>query len=83
MSLINLLKSLIEGGQLNVNDYQVKFATNPFDDFALLREFAISNWIHEKSGEWKLTSLGMQKEDTIGPAFYSNSVKQKMQIEVL
>ncbi len=78
-----MLKSLVEGGVLHVQDYQSKFGSAPFDDFPQLLMMADNGWLAEQSGVWRLTALGMEKEDAIGPSFYSSQIKQKMQVNIL
>lgn len=78
-----ILKSLIDGGRLNDNDYMIKFASRPFDDFPILHELNNKNLIHHNAGLWQLTSQGMEHEDSIGPAFYSQTVKKQIQMKVL
>ena len=78
-----ILKSLIDGSSLNPTDYHNRFSSNPFDEFALLQKLVEHKMLEEKSGHWKLSTKGMENEDLIGPAFYSNNIKNKIKVEIV
>ena len=72
-----LIKSLIDGGRLDANDFKQRFGKDisalPMLDF-LFNE----KWLEQKDGFFRLNERGMEMEDWIGPILFSENVKELM-----
>ena len=73
-----LVKAFTEGGELSIEKYNTLFNANPFDEYDLLKEFEARNWLSKRDHTIKLSAEGMKHEDVIGPALYSEEVKNLM-----
>lgn len=72
-----LIKSLIDGGRLNIIQFKERFNQSIFD-FDIIQSFFDEN-ILEKQGDFiQLSVKGLEMEDWIGPALFSSQVKDRM-----
>ncbi len=74
-----IVKSLCEGGSLNIERYQQKYNQNPWDEFYELEELSKQGLLNENSHLITLNEKGKSLEDVIGPWLYSKEVKEAIQ----
>lgn len=73
-----LVKSLIDGGKLNPEEFTRQFDESVFN-LPIIQELMGKKCLEEKDGFVQLTEIGMEMEDMIGPLFFSENVKALMQ----
>ena len=73
-----LIKSLIDGGQLDMQDFNKEFGKD-ISAVEIIAYLFDKKWIEAKDNYLKLTEIGMEMEDSIGPMLFSNHVKSLMQ----
>ena len=74
-----LLKSLLRVEGLSLADYTARFGTHPSTHFAeAFGEMESLNLIEGDPERWRLTPLGLELTDTIGPWLYSEAVRERM-----
>ena len=73
-----LIKSLIDGGQLDPLVFSQRFNLN-ISELDVMEKFINKKWLEEKEGYFKLSEKGMEMEDMIGPMLFSNQTKALMQ----
>jgi len=73
-----LIKSLLEGTQLNFDAYQQFFGTAALDDFPQLQQLYTMQLTPEDPTQLQLNQAGLELSDVIGPWLYSKNVKEKM-----
>ncbi|MFK7776461.1 MAG: STM4012 family radical SAM protein [Saprospiraceae bacterium] len=73
-----LIKSLIDGGFLNPQEFKKQFGKD-ISEIDILDELFERKWLEEKNGFYQLNERGMELEDMIGPMFFSENVKKMMQ----
>lgn len=71
------IKSLIDGGQLNVSNFKAQFGQSIFD-FEIINELFENKWVEQHDNLVHLTVKGMEMEDYIGPALFSKQIKEQM-----
>ena len=71
-----VIKAITDGGRLSPSQYHQRFKSDVFEDFEMLNALTSEGWLAEKEGFYQLTLKGMCYEDVIGPALYSEPVKQ-------
>ncbi len=72
-----LIKSLIDGGVLYVEDYQRRFNRSVFDD-DIINQLDLLGFLTLGEKVIRLNAQGMENEDRIGPAMFSAGIKQLM-----
>ena len=73
-----LIKSLIDGGKLNVADFQNDFGKDVLS-IGIVNELLENNWLEENEKGFQLSEKGMEMEDAIGPMIFSENVKLLME----
>lgn len=71
------IKSLIDGGQLNSTNFKKQFGQSIFD-FEIINELFDNKWLEQEDNMVRLSVKGMEMEDYIGPALFSNHIKEQM-----
>lgn len=73
-----VIKSLLEGENLNLSAYQRFFGTEALTDLPELHELFTLNLAQKTAEEIRLNAQGLELSDVIGPWLYSEAVQQKM-----
>lgn len=74
-----LIQSLLLVKGLDLNAYEKRFSSVLWNDFPVLQHWVEAEWCREENGFLKLTETGMERADAIGPFFYSEDVKERME----
>jgi oxygen-independent coproporphyrinogen-3 oxidase len=75
-----LIMTLLQAEGMRISDYQSRFHVSPFDDCPELEEPRISNWLDDASADTlRLTGIGLEHSDEVGPLLYSARVRQCLQ----
>lgn len=72
-----LIKSLIDGGQLNIVNFKERFNQSIFD-FDQIQSFFDQNFLEKNSNFIRLSPQGLEMEDWIGPRLFSSQVNDRM-----
>lgn len=75
-----IIKSLLEGQNLDFASYNSYFGTNVLEDFIQLKELYEMGLTKENSNFIELNSSGLQLSDVIGVWLYSDETKKMMKI---
>lgn len=70
-----LLQSILHTEGLEVERYAARFETDPAADFPDLKLFADLGLLAFDGRKWAPTALGLERSDTLGPWFFSPSVR--------
>ena len=74
-----LLKSLLRLEGLGRADYAARFGADPMAHFSeVFEELRALHLVESSSQRWRLTPLGLEFTDTIGPWLYSEAVREAM-----
>lgn len=73
-----IIKSLLRSSGLNRNEYLAIFGTDPVEDFPELRSLADFGLAELNRETLILTSLGMERSDTIGPWLFSEEMQSRI-----
>lgn len=73
-----VMQSLLIADGLNPTDYHNRFGTDCLTDFAELGLLLEADFAQQSNGRILLTAQGLERADSIGPWFSSNSVRQLM-----
>ena len=73
-----VIKSLLEGENLNLNRYQAFFESNVFQDLPELNQLLTNNFATEQDGLLQLNPAGLELSDAIGPWLYSSNIQHLM-----
>ncbi|MCS3796852.1 STM4012 family radical SAM protein [Niastella sp. OAS944] len=71
-----VIKSVLHGTGLNVNRYQTLYGHDALLKYPLLQELIKAGMASLKNGIMRLTESGLDYSDAIGPALYSEDIKQ-------
>ena len=75
-----LLKSLLRAEGLDTSAYAARFGVHPRAHFqAVVDELLALDLLELGEGRWRLSPLGLEHTDTIGPWLYSEPVAARMQ----
>ncbi|MBZ0113118.1 MAG: STM4012 family radical SAM protein [Thermoanaerobaculia bacterium] len=74
----HIIKSLLHVDGLDGHRYRAKFSSDCLVDFPELRELTEGGFARISSSRLALTDEGFEASDTIGPWFYSELVRQRM-----
>ncbi|WP_116215195.1 STM4012 family radical SAM protein [Streptomyces olivoreticuli] len=76
----HLLQSLLQAEGMPLEDYRLRFGTDPYGDFAAeLDAFAAHGWLADgPSGRLCLSPEGLAHSDALGPALFSPGVRAAM-----
>ncbi|GAA0381086.1 STM4012 family radical SAM protein [Streptomyces blastmyceticus] len=76
----HLLQSLLQAEGMPLEDYRLRFGTDPYGDFAAeLDTFAAHGWLADgPSGRLRLSPEGLAHSDALGPALFSPGVRAAM-----
>ncbi len=72
-----LIKGLMDGGKINVKDFEKTFGYAVFD-IPIIQEWLEKKWLMVQEDNLGLTILGMELEDYLGPLLFSTNVKTLM-----
>lgn len=72
-----LIKSLIDGGRLNSRTFEERFQQSIFD-IAVIQDFLDQELLEQEAHFIRLSTLGLEMEDWIGPALFSSQVNDRM-----
>lgn len=72
-----LIKSLMDGGQLNVVKFKERFQQSIFD-LDEIQDFFDQHFLEKKGNFIRLSPKGLEMEDWIGPELFSNQVNDRM-----
>lgn len=73
-----IIKSLLKRSGLDSDSYSARFGTNPVCDYPVLTACRKKGWLEIDAGIVRLTALGLEFSDRIGPMLYSGRVKALM-----
>ena len=73
-----LIKSLIDGGRLDTDDFLKRFGKE-VASLPILEFLFNQKWLEQKDGFFRLNESGMEMEDWIGPMLFSENVKLLME----
>lgn len=73
-----LIKSLLEGEDLNLNKYQAYFQSKALEDFPDLHQLFDLGMATQEGEMFALNAKGLTYSDVIGPYLYSQDVHKKM-----
>jgi len=73
-----LIKSLIDGGRLDADDFNKRFGKE-VASLPILEFLFNQKWLEQKDGYFRLNENGMEMEDWIGPMLFSENVKILME----
>ncbi len=73
-----IIKSLIDGGRLDTELFELHFKTK-ITDFPLINDLFEQGWLVQNDSIIQLTAAGMEMEDFIGPALFSSQINLLMQ----
>ena len=74
----NIILSLLQANGLSLPDYYQQFGSLPSDDIPQLQALVDLEWA-KYDGDWlKLTPIGIERSDAIGPWLYSDRVRRRM-----
>lgn len=74
-----VIKSLLEGGALDLVAYQQYFGSNALQDLPQLKELYTLNLVQNQANSIKLNTQGLELSDVIGPWLYSSRIQEMMQ----
>lgn len=74
-----VIKSLLEGGALNLVAYQQYFGSNALEDLPQLEELYSLSLVEDKPNYIQLNTQGLALSDVIGPWLYSDNIQEMMQ----
>jgi oxygen-independent coproporphyrinogen III oxidase len=74
-----VLLSLLECGGLDLAAYRARFASDPLGDLPELNVLGQEGLLETVSRRLRLTDLGLERSDAIGPWLYSQKVRQLME----
>jgi len=75
----HVLMSLLQCTGLSPEEYDHRFGSDPFEDLPQLRELEPAGLAHQLERRLVLTEEGLERSDAIGPFFYSEAVRQRME----
>lgn len=75
-----IIKSLLEGQNLDFASYNLYFGTNVLEEFPQLKEFYNMNLAEMNLSFLELNKKGLELSDVIGPWLYSNEMNRMMKI---
>lgn len=73
-----VIKSLLHGEGLLPAGYLARFGTPAAGDFPILQQWAKHGLIHQTPERLRLTELGLERSDCIGPWLYSPEVNRRL-----
>ena len=72
-----LIKSLIDGGRLNITTFEKSFNQSIFD-FEAIQSLFDQHFLEKEGNFIRLSERGLEMEDWIGPSLFSSQVKEQM-----
>jgi oxygen-independent coproporphyrinogen-3 oxidase len=73
-----LILNLLQRAGLDLQEYALRFRSNPLLDFPELDAICDGPWLVERSGCLVLTERGVENSDVIGPMLYSEAVRTRL-----
>jgi len=74
-----LIKSLLHAEGLRLDEYHGRYGTSALEDFPNVTDLCESG-LAARDDEWvRLTSLGLERSDAIGPWLYSEAMRARME----
>jgi oxygen-independent coproporphyrinogen-3 oxidase len=70
--------ALFVGDGLDAHTYHARFGADLFEDLPMLRELVEHECVVASGGVLRLTPLGMERSDTLGPWLASSRVRERM-----
>lgn len=74
-----VIQSLLWGEGLDLTAYRERFGTNVFDDLPELGELEPLGLAQSGPERLRLTAAGVERSDALGPWFYSEAVRNRME----
>ena len=71
-----VIKSILHGTGLDLKRYHTLFEQDALSEYSLLSELINAGMARLQGHELRLTDMGLDYSDAIGPALYSEPVKQ-------
>jgi oxygen-independent coproporphyrinogen-3 oxidase len=71
-----VIKSILHGAGLNLKRYNTLFEHDALNEYPLLAELINAGMARLQGHELRLTDMGLDYSDAIGPALYSEPIKQ-------
>jgi oxygen-independent coproporphyrinogen-3 oxidase len=78
-----VIKTLLRSEGLDPDAYRARFGTDPRDDLPELRDLERHNLVIADHPRLRLTELGMERSDLVGPWLYSDTVRTRTELCIL
>jgi oxygen-independent coproporphyrinogen III oxidase len=74
-----VIKSLLRLPGVSVPDYRSRFGSDPRADICDLARLSRRGFLEEAGDHLRLTAVGLERSDEVGPGLYSEAVRARMQ----